>query len=100
VRLILSTVPPEKAAEIARKLVEEKVAACVSVLPAVASTYFWKGKLERADEALLFVKTPRRRARRCAERLRELHPYEVPEIIELRPTRVFRPYLDWVRAIG
>ena len=98
-RIILSNCPPDKADEIASHLVEERCAACVNTLPGVRSTYRWKGKVERDPETTLLVKTSAAALDRCVARLRELHPYEVPEIVVLTPdvAASFAPYVDWVR---
>ncbi|MGH7145305.1 MAG: divalent-cation tolerance protein CutA [Planctomycetota bacterium] len=98
-RLILSTVPttpPDLARRLARKLVEDRLAACVNVLPAVVSVYLWKGAIQEDREALLIVKTTSRRCRACAQALKELHPYDVPEIVVIGPEAVSEPYWRWV----
>jgi periplasmic divalent cation tolerance protein len=99
-RIILSNCPPDKADEIASALVEERLAACVNALPAVRSTYRWKGKVERESETTLVVKTAAAVLPACIARLRALHPYELPEIVVLAPdvAASFAPYVDWVRS--
>ena len=98
-RIVHSNCPPEKAGTIAETLVEERLAACVNVLPGVRSTYRWKGKVEHDAETTLLVKTSVRTLERCVARLRELHPYEVPEIVVVTPdvAASFQPYVRWVR---
>ncbi|MDI7267036.1 MAG: divalent-cation tolerance protein CutA [Myxococcota bacterium] len=98
-RIILSSCPPDKAEAIAGALVEERLAACVNAVPGVVSTYRWKGKVERDPETTLLIKTSEAALGRCAARLRELHPYEVPEIVVLLPdvAASFEPYVRWVR---
>ncbi|MCO5107838.1 MAG: divalent-cation tolerance protein CutA [Burkholderiaceae bacterium] len=97
--LILSNVPDQGvAATIARALVDERLAACVNVLGACRSVYRWKGEVEEADEVTLLVKTTRRRHAACQERLKALHPYEVPEIVTIAPDAVWPAYAHWAIA--
>jgi periplasmic divalent cation tolerance protein len=88
----------ETAARIARALVEERLAACVNVLPGMRSIYRWKGAVETANEALLLVKTRSDLAAAVEARVRELHPYEVPEVIRVGLRGGSAPYLEWVLA--
>jgi periplasmic divalent cation tolerance protein len=88
----------ETAAALARALVELRLAACVQVLPGVASTYRWEGAIEHADEVLLLAKTWDDRLDAVIATLRARHPYELPEIMALPATGGLAPYLDWVRA--
>lgn len=86
----------EKAAEIARALVEERLAACASVVPSVRSVYRWEGEVKDDAEALLVVKTARDRFEALRARVLTLHPYEVPEVIALPVEAGHVPYLDWI----
>jgi periplasmic divalent cation tolerance protein len=95
--LAISNAPDEPTAQaIARALVEERLAACVNVLPAAHSVYRWQGVVEQTQELALLIKTSRRRFNALARRLSELHPYEVPELIALAPDAVSPAYADWV----
>jgi periplasmic divalent cation tolerance protein len=99
VRVALSTAPDaETAARIARVLVEERLAACVNLVPGVRSLYRWKGRVEDAGEVLLLIKTRAERLDALAARLRALHPYELPELVALPATGGLGAYLDWVAA--
>lgn len=100
-RLVISTSPVDKAPELAKRLVEERLAACVNIVPKVRSFYIWKGKLEDDEESLLVIKTTKEAVNRLTERLRELHPYEVPEIVslKLRKGEGNEAYLDWVKEM-
>ena len=89
---------PESAAAIARSLVEERLAACVSQLPGVRSTYRWQGQVECADEVLLLIKSTRARHPALAARLRELHSYELPEIIAVDVSVADPAYQAWVES--
>ncbi|MGH7897442.1 MAG: divalent-cation tolerance protein CutA [Candidatus Binatia bacterium] len=86
----------EVAERIAHALVEERLAACVNVIPGVRSIYHWQGKISEDQEWLLVVKTRRARFEAVAERVRSLHSYEVPEVIALEVSDGSKPYLDWL----
>jgi periplasmic divalent cation tolerance protein len=94
--ILLTTLQDEERAEaIARALVTERLAACVNVLPPMISIYRWKGTVERDVERQLVVKTTRDRVAAVQSRVRELHPYELPELLVL-PAAGGAEYLDWV----
>ena len=95
---MLITCPnPEVGEAIARVLVEERLAACVNLLPAMTSIYHWEGRLCRDPESLLIVKTRRGRFTALGRRVKTLHPYSVPEIIALPIAAGSAPYLAWVK---
>lgn len=97
--LILSTCPDADTAQrLARILVEERLAACVSLLPSGVSTYRWQGRVEQATEVQLLAKTPADRRDALMARLAELHPYELPEILAVETAAGLPAYLDWVTA--
>ncbi len=99
--IIFITVPSgDKSDEIARTLVGEKLAACVNCIDAVQSTYFWKGELCKDEEALLIVKAAKDKYGEIERRVRELHPYEIPEILALEPVSGLNDYIQWVRSGG
>ena len=86
----------ETATRIADALVGERLAACVQVIPSALSVYRWQGEVQRAQEALLSIKTTRARLAALAGRLRELHPYELPEIVALEVVDGLPEYLEWI----
>ena len=88
----------EDAERLARALVERRLAACVNVLPGVRSFYRWKGKVASDGEWLLVMKTTAARFEALREALVEMHPYDVPEVIELPIERGHAPYLEWIDA--
>ena len=95
--ILLTTVQEEERAEvIARALVTERLAACVNVLPPMISFYRWKGAVERDAERQLVVKTTGDRVAAVQSRIRELHPYELPELLVLPVADGGADYLDWV----
>jgi len=97
--LVLTTVPDEtKGLEMARQLVEERLAACVTITGACQSVYWWEGKITQDSECLLFIKTRASLYSRLEKRIKELHAYQVPEIIALPIHRGSSGYLRWVEA--
>lgn len=99
VHLLLSTCPDVDSAErIARALVEERLAACVTRLPGARSLYRWRGAIEQADEVQLLIKTTSARLDVAIARLCELHPYELPEAVAVEASAGLPGWLDWVRA--
>jgi periplasmic divalent cation tolerance protein len=95
--VVLATVKDSEEAErIAKRLVDERLAACVNVLPNTSSTYRWKGKVEHAHEVLLFMKTSHEKLDRLMAKVKELHSYEVPEILALPIERGSQEYLKWL----
>jgi periplasmic divalent cation tolerance protein len=97
--VVLVTAPTaEKAAELARALVEERLAACGNVVPGLRSIYRWEGKVQDDAEALLLLKTTRGRFEALRERVLALHPYQVPEVIALAVDAGSAPYLAWIAA--
>ncbi len=91
----LVTTPPKDAERIARTLVEERLAACVNIVCMVKSYYWWEGKVQADEECLLIVKTTRKVADRLISRVKEVHPYTVPEVVLLPAERVLEEYLEW-----
>ena len=95
--LALSTFPDRETAQrIANQLVAEKFAACANILPPIESVYRWKGKIEQGDEVLVFFKLSEDRQSAFQDKLRSLHPYDVPEIIFLPVTAGLPEYLRWI----
>jgi len=96
-RIVLTTVADEpKAMEMASALVERRLAACVNIVGPIRSVYRWKGKLERETEFLLVIKTTADQAARLETAFEELHPYELPERIELSVEGGSEEYLAWI----
>jgi len=97
VLLAITTFPDvETASRVAQTLVEEKLAACANLLPAVHSIYCWKEKIETAGEVMVFFKTVQDRQAAFETKLRSLHPYDVPELIFVSVDSGSSDYLKWV----
>jgi periplasmic divalent cation tolerance protein len=95
--LALSTFPDAGTARrISKQLVTEKFAACANILPSVESIYRWKEKIETGNETFVFFKLSEDRQAAFQEKLRSLHPYEVPEIIFVPVANGLPDYLRWV----
>lgn len=97
--LVLTNVPDnEVAVRISRELVEQRLAACVNILPSVRSVYRWQGAIEEAQEITLLVKTTRDAYTKLEAALKASHPYDVPEILALPISAGLSSYLDWIAA--
>ena len=95
--LVVNTCPDQKTAiKVANALVHEKLAACVNILPGITSVYPWKGSIETSEEVLLLIKTRNDRYAALETRLRELHPYELPELITVSLSGGLNAYLGWI----
>ncbi|XP_010903778.1 protein CutA homolog [Esox lucius] len=91
------TCPNEQVAkELARGIVEKKLAACVNIVPQITSVYEWQGKIEEDSEVLLMIKTRSSKVSALAEYVRSKHPYEVAEVISLPIDQGNPPYLKWL----
>lgn len=97
--LVHCTCPDAESAQgIARALVDERLAACVQIVPGLVSVYRWQDDVRQNDELLLLIKTSRERWPALAARVRELHPYETPELLAFDAADGSADYLDWVAA--
>ncbi len=95
--IVLTTFPADGDAEsFATRLVEERLAACVNVLPAMRSIYRWQGAIEKADERQVVIKTAQARVEELRARLKTLHPYDIPEFLVLPVASGSPDYLSWV----
>lgn len=95
--VVLTTCDSREAAEkVARGVLEARLAACVNILPGVASLYWWKDKIEEAAEWLLVVKSSRAHFEKLRDQIVRLHPYDVPEVVALPIVDGAEKYLDWI----
>lgn len=96
--LVMTTVPDRDTGErLVRQVVEDRFAACGNLVGGVTSVYRWKGELETADEVLVLLKTRKALVSEVFERVAELHPYEVPELVALPIDAISNTYSRWVR---
>lgn len=94
---VITTIETEAdASELVRSLVESRLCACGQVLGPIQSTYWWKGKLEKSNEYLCILKTKSDKYPEVEQHIRELHPYENPEIIVTGIEGGSEPYLEWI----
>ena len=95
--VVLVTCPSRSVARrMATALVTQRLAACVNIVPAVESLFWWQGKVDRCRETLLIIKTAARGFERLRKAVIELHPYDVPEVIALPLAAGHAPYVRWV----
>jgi periplasmic divalent cation tolerance protein len=98
-RIVMTTVVgPDEAARLGRTLVEERLVACATLIPAIHSIYRWQGQIESSVETLLFLKTESDRLSALEARLLELHSYETPEFLVLSIESGSHSYLEWLQA--
>jgi periplasmic divalent cation tolerance protein len=98
-RIVMTTVAnSDEAARLGRTLVDERLAACATLLPAVHSIYRWQGQIETSDESLLLLKTASDQLAALESRLHELHSYETPEFLVLAADSGSHGYVAWLHA--
>ena len=95
--VVFVTAPEDEAVTLAKTLVDERLVACVNIVPGLRSIYWWKGKVEDEPEVLCIMKTRGNLFESLRDRVRELHSYEVEEIIALPIVAGNPPYLDWIK---
>lgn len=87
----------EEAERIARHLVQRRLAACVQIIESIKSFYWWEGKVQQDEEALLIIKTDKESIPRISEVLAETHPYELPELVAVPIVSGTMKYLEWIK---
>lgn len=97
--VFVTTSSLEEAERIAQKLLEERLAACVNIIPRVHSRFWWKGKIEHSDEALLIVKSTSEVFDELAESVKAVHSYEVPEILAVPIQSGLTEYFSWMDEV-
>jgi periplasmic divalent cation tolerance protein len=98
--VVLTTLPVDAdCTGFAEMLVRERLAACVNVMPAMESTYRWKGNIEHDRERQVVIKTTAVRLDALQARVREIHPYDVPELLVLRVDGGGEKYLNWISEV-
>lgn len=97
--VVLTTVAQDRADTLARQLVDEKLAACVNLYPPMVSIYRWKGQVQRETERQVVIKTTGDRVNALEARLKQIHPYELPEFLVLAVDSGTEAYANWVREV-
>jgi len=95
---VVTTSSKEEAEKIAAALLEKKLIACANIFGPVTSRFWWQGKIDQAEEHMIFMKTRRELFQQIANNVKRLHSYEVPEIIALSIVEGFKPYLEWINS--
>jgi periplasmic divalent cation tolerance protein len=97
--IVLMTAPNrEEASRIVRVLLEERLIACGNIVDSVCSLFWWEGKIEKEKEVLVIMKSSEGLFKELSERVRELHSYDVPEVLALPIVDGSRSYLDWLKG--
>ncbi len=96
-QIVMTTFPDmDSAQQLAERLINQQLAACVNILPSMTSIYCWQGKLEHGQEHQLLIKTEQNRTQDVQNAIERLHPYELPEIIVVPIVDGHKPYLNWI----
>jgi len=94
--LFITTPTPEEAQRISRALLEQRKVACVNIVPRVSSLFWWQGKIDSARESLLIVKTTASQLNELVTLVKEIHSYDVPEIVAMPIVGGNQEYLEWI----
>lgn len=97
-QFVFISCPPEAAEDLARHLVESRLAACVNILPGITSIYRWQDAVQREAESLLLIKAPASGFEALRQAVLARHPYELPEVVAVNADAVHSPYLAWILA--
>ncbi|MEW5797264.1 MAG: divalent-cation tolerance protein CutA [Candidatus Zixiibacteriota bacterium] len=97
IRVVFITVPRDEVSRLARELVEQRLAACINIVPKIESYFWWEDAVQHDEEALLICKTTEEKFRALMEYTQESHPYDLPEIISFPLSDGLPEYLAWVR---
>ena len=96
--ILVTAVNQEEARKIGKEMVDAKLAACANIIPGIQSIYRWKGKVVKAQEVLIILKSTRPRYRALEKAIKSMHTYETPEIIALPVKEGLNRYIGWVRS--
>ncbi|PPI87905.1 divalent-cation tolerance protein CutA [Candidatus Pantoea edessiphila] len=95
--IVISTIPKQQADRIAKKLLESRLAACITLIPGVISYYFWDNKLQKTNEFQMLIKSDQINQERLLNLLREIHPYELPELLVIPIQYADEKYNVWLK---
>lgn len=98
IRVVFISIPRDEASQFGRELVENRLCACVNIVPKIESYFWWDGEVEKDDEALLIVKTTQERFGQLMAWVKDNHPYDVPEIISVPLADGLPEYVAWVKS--
>lgn len=98
-RVVFSTCPTDKADYISDELLNSELVACINIIPLVKSKYWWEGKIQTDEESLLIMKTSDELMDKLIIKIKEIHTYEVPEIISFEIKEGNENYLDWMKEV-
>ena len=96
VQVVTTTEKKEDAEKIAKAIAEKRLAGCIQIIGPITSTYWWKGNVETAEEWLLFIKSKKNLYEELEKAIKEIHPYETPEIIAMPIVAGSKDYLEWL----
>ncbi len=94
--VLVTTSSNDEAERIAHELIERRLAACINIINGITSIYVWKGNVEKSTEALMIIKTRSDKLDELISNVRELHSYEVPEIVAIPIVKGFKEYIKWI----
>lgn len=97
IRVVFVSLPRDEANKLAKSLVENRLAACINIVPKIESYYWWDNKVEHDEEALLIIKTTQQRFDELCAWVVENHPYDLPEVISLPLSDGLSDYIEWVK---
>jgi len=96
VRIVFISLPREEARGMAKTIVEERLAACVNIIPKIESYFWWEGKIENDEESLLVAKTSQQKVEKLIIWVKDNHPYPIPEVITVPLAEGLPDYINWV----
>lgn len=96
IRIVFISIPQDEAKNFARGLVEERMAACVNLIPKIESFFWWEDQVQADDESLLLVKTTQLKLDKLMEYVKDNHPYDIPEAITVQVAEGLPDYINWV----
>lgn len=98
-KVIITTLPISQGQELAQKIIESKLAACVNLIPKITSFFIWEEKIQKEEEALAIIKTLPHKEQEMKDFLAKNHPYQVPEILTFNSESVNPSYLQWMQGL-
>ena len=97
--VLVSASDEEEARQIAREILKERLAACVSIIPKIDSLFWWEGHIEESEEVLMIIKSRKDVLEKLISRIEELHSYQIPEIIAIPIQDGSKEYLGWLNSV-